>query len=241
MKVIKLSVFVFLSLTIASCSKKYETKKLDSQIDSVSYALGVDIAVKIKANLGKIDTDLFIQGYLNAIDSTGLLLKPQDLTIINKFAQQKRIEEINRQQQKSKAEIEKKFGAVKKRGEEFLDYNKKRKEVITTNSGLQYIILKEGKGEKPTSTSTVKVHYTGKLISGTVFESSRSNKQPSTQRVNGVIKGWSEGLQLMKEGATYRFFIPQELAYGSTYKSELIQPFSALVFDIELVEIVKTK
>jgi len=106
---------------------------------------------------------------------------------------------------------------------------------------LQYQILKEGSGDKPTATSTVKVHYTGNLINGVVFESSRSNKQPSTQRVNGVIKGWSEGLQLMNEGAQYRFFIPQELAYGSTYKSESIQPFTALVFDIELVEIVKTK
>lgn len=241
MKIFKLFVFALLSLSIVSCKNNYNTKKLDSKIDSVSYALGVDLAVKLKANFGKLDSDLFIQGYLNAIDSSGLLLKPQDLTIITAYAQQRRIEEINRQQLESKAAVQKKFGEVKRLGEEFLAYNKNKDGIITTKSGLQYKILKEGKGEKPTKSSTVKVHYTGKLINGTVFESTRSNKNPSEYKVNGVIKGWTEGLQLMKEGAQYRFFIPQELAYGATYKSKLIQPFTALVFDIELVEIVKTK
>ncbi len=241
MKIFKLIGFAFLSFTIISCNNKYASKKLDSKIDSVSYAIGFDMAIKIKANIGKINTNLLIQGYLNAIDSSGLLLKPQDLKIINAYVQQKRIEEINRQQEESKAAIEKKFSEVKKRGEEFLAYNKNQKGIFTTESGLQYEILKEGKGEKPTITSTVKAHYTGKLINGAVFESSRSNNQPSTFNVNGVIQGWIEGLQLMKEGAQYRFFIPQELAYGLTYKSKLIEPFTALVFDIELVEIVKTK
>ena len=241
MKAFKLIVFALLSFTIVSCNNKYQTKKLDSKIDSVSYALGVDIAVKVKANLGKIDSDLFIQGYLNAMDSSGVLLKPQDLKIINEYAQQKRIEKVNKQQQISKASVEKKYAEVKRIGEEFLAYNKNKEGIITTNSGLQYKILKEGEGEKPTPTSTVRVHYTGKLINGVVFESTRSDKEPSTFKVNEVIKGWIEGLQLMNEGAQYRFFIPQELAYGSTYKSSDIQPFTALVFDIELIEIVKTK
>ena len=117
--------------------------------------------------------------------------------------------------------------------------NKKQKGIVATKSGLQYEVLKEGNGAKPNLASTVKVHYTGKLINGTVFESSKKQDHPSLQKVNAVIKGWSEGLQLMKEGAKYRFFIPQELAYGATYKSKLIQPFSALVFEIELIEIVK--
>ena len=241
MKAFKLLVFALLSFTIVSCTNKYEAKKLDSKIDSVSYALGVDIAVKVKASLGKIDTDLFIQGYLNAIDSSGVLLKPKDLKIINEYAQQKRIEKVNKQQQTSKASVEKEFADVKRLGEEFLAYNKNKEGILTTNSGLQYKILKEGKGEKPTLSSTVSVHYTGKLINGAVFESTRSDKEPTTFKVNEVIQGWVEGLQLMKEGAQYRFFIPQELAYGSTYKSSEIQPFTALVFDIELIEIVKTK
>lgn len=240
MKFFKLLTIAFLGLTIVSCNNKYEAKKLDSKLDSVSYALGVDIAVKIKANLGIIDKDLFIQGYLNAIDSSGLLLERKDLNIINDYARQKRIAEINKQQRESKAAVEKKFADVKKRGEEFLAYNKNKEGVITTKSGLQYKILKEGNGDKPTSTATVKVHYTGKLINGTVFESTRS-KQPSDLKLNEMIKGFSEGLQLMKKGAEYRFFIPQELAYGSIYKSSEIQPFTALVFDIELIEIVKTK
>ena len=241
MKIFKIFLIAFICLTIVSCNKKYASKKLESKIDSVSYALGMDMAIKFKESLGKIDTDLFIQGYLNGIDSTDLLLKPKDLIIINYYAQQKRMEAVNKRQQKSSASVEKEFAETKRLGNEFLVYNKKQKGVITTKSGLQYKILKEGKGKKPTATSTVKVHYTGKLINGTVFESSRKNQQPSLQRVNAVIKGWSEGLQLMKEGAKYRFFIPQELAYGATYKSKLILPFTALVFEIELIEIVKTK
>lgn len=239
MKIFKLMGFVFLGFTIISCNSKYASKKLDSKLDSVSYAIGVDMAIKIKANIGKINTDLLIQGYLNAIDSSGLLLKPQDLNIINAYVQQKRIEEVNIKQQESNEFVEKKFAEDKRLGEEFLAYNKNQKGIFTTESGLQYEILKEGKGEKPTITSTVKVHYTGKLINGAVFESSRSNQQPSTFQVNGVIKGWTEGLQLMKEGAQYRFFIPQELAYGSTYKSKLIKPFTTLVFNIELIKIIK--
>ncbi|WKD86379.1 putative FKBP-type peptidyl-prolyl cis-trans isomerase FkpA [Polaribacter huanghezhanensis] len=239
MKIVKTLALLILTIGLVSCNPKYKTKKLDSKLDSVSYALGVDLAIKIKTSFGKIDTDLFVQGYLNATDSSGLLLKKQDLNIINKYIQQKRIEKTNREQQKSKAEVEKKFGSVKKLGEEFLAYNKKKAGIITTKSGLQYKIIKEGKGKKPTAMSTVKVHYTGELINGTVFESSRSNKKPSEFKVYEVIKGWTEGLQLMREGAKYRFFIPQELAYGSMYKSKLIQPFTALIFDLELIEIVK--
>ena len=241
MKAFKILAISFLCLSIVSCKKQYASKKLESKIDSVSYALGMDVAINIKASLGKIDKDLFIQGYINAIDSAGLLLEPKDLNIINAYAQQKRMEAVNKRQQKSSASVEKEFAETKRMGEEFLAYNKKQKGVITTKSGLQYQILEEGNGAKPNATSTVKVHYTGKLINGTVFESSRKQQQPSLQRVNAVIKGWSEGLQLMKQGAKYRFFIPQELAYGSTYKSKLIQPFTALVFEIELIEIVNTK
>lgn len=241
MKVFKLFIIAFISLSIVSCKKQYASEKLESKIDSVSYALGMDMAIKLEVSLGKIDTDLFIQGYLNAIDSTALLLESKDLNIINAYAQQIRMDAVNKRQQESTVDVEKEFAETKRLGVEFLAYNKTQKGVVTTKSGLQYQILKEGKGAKPSPTSSVKVHYTGKLINGAVFESSRSKNQPSLQRVNAVIKGWSEGLQLMKEGAKYRFFIPQELAYGATYKSKLIQPYTALVFEIELMEIVKTK
>jgi FKBP-type peptidyl-prolyl cis-trans isomerase FklB len=213
-------------------------KSLDTKLDSVSYALGMDMAIKIKANFGKLDSDVFIQGYLNGLDSTGLLLKPADLRIINRYYQERKIAEINKQHEKNKKLAEKRFAPNKQRGEEFMAHNKKKEGIISTATGLQYQILKEGKGPKPKATSKVKVHYTGKIINGTVFESSRKSNKPYECNVNGVIAGWTEGLQLMNVGSKFRFFVPQELAYGSMYKSELIQPFSALVFDVELIEIV---
>ena len=239
MKTFKLFILAFVFLSVVACKKQYAEKTLETKIDSVSYALGVDLADKFKISFGKIDTDLFIQGYLNAVDSSGLLLKKADLSIINAYVQQRKIDEINRLQQQSSEKVKKQFAETTRLGVEFLAYNKKQKGIVATKSGLQYEVLKEGNGAKPNLASTVKVHYTGKLINGTVFESSKKQDHPSLQKVNAVIKGWSEGLQLMKEGAKYRFFIPQELAYGATYKSKLIQPFSALVFEIELIEIVK--
>lgn len=239
MKIFKVVTLSILCLAVVSCNTMNSKKSLETKVDSVSYALGMDMAIKIKANFGKLDSDLFFQGYLNALDSTGLLLKREDLRIINRYYQQRKIAEINKQQAKNKELLEKKFAPNKQRGEEFIAHNKNKPGVITTDSGLQYQILKKGNGPKPTSTSRVKVHYTGKIINGTVFESSRKSNKPSEFNVNQVIKGWAEGLQLMSVGAKYRFFIPQELAYGSVYKSELIQPFSALVFEVELMEIVK--
>ncbi|MDF1518127.1 MAG: FKBP-type peptidyl-prolyl cis-trans isomerase, partial [Lutibacter sp.] len=112
--------------------------------------------------------------------------------------------------------------------------------VQVTASGLQYIILKEGKGDKPFETSTVKVHYHGTLIDGTVFDSSVDRKEPATFAVNRVIKGWTEGLQLMNVGSKFKFFIPQELAYGAfPREGGPIKPFAALIFEVELLEIKK--
>ena len=239
MKTFEIIAIALVSLVVFSCNNSVSKKSLETEIDSVSYALGMDMAYKIKANFGKLDTDLFIQGYINGIDSTGLLLNNKDLEIITAYYQQRKIEDINRRNQKSNKALEKKYGPNKIRGEEFIAYNKTKKGVLSTKSGLQYIVLKEGKGDSPKVTSRVRVHYTGKIINGTVFESSRKSNKPSEFNLNQVIKGWTEGLQLMKIGSKFRFFIPQELAYGPTYKSNLIQPFSALVFEIELIEIVK--
>lgn len=239
MKTFKIIAIALVSLTIFSCNKSVSQKNLETKIDSVSYALGMDMANKLKANFGKLDTDLFIQGYVNGVDSTGLLLNTKDLEIITAYYQQRRMDAINKKYQESAKDLEAQYGPNKVRGEEFIAYNKSKKGILSTESGLQYLVLKEGKGDRPKETSRVRVHYTGKIINGTVFESSRKNNKPSEFNLNEVIKGWTEGIQLMQTGAKFRFFIPQELAYGATYKSNLIQPFSALVFDIELLEIVK--
>ena len=130
-----------------------------------------------------------------------------------------------------------------KKGQEFLAENAKREVVITTSSGLQYEVLQvqqegEGEGEKknPSATDVVRCHYEGRLIDGTVFDSSYKRGEPAEFALNQVIPGWTEGLQLMKEGSKYRFYIPQDLAYGSRGVS-IIPPYSALIFDVELIEV----
>jgi len=131
-----------------------------------------------------------------------------------------------------------KYGDTQAEGELFLEENKKKEGVITTESGLQYEVLKQGKGKKPAATDKVRVHYHGTLIDGTVFDSSVDRGEPAEFYLNQVIAGWTEGLQLMPEGSKYKFYIPQELGYGSRAAGQ-IPPFSTLIFEVELLKIVK--
>ena len=126
-------------------------------------------------------------------------------------------------------------------GREFLEENAKNDSVKVTESGLQYMVLKEGKGIKPSATDTVTVHYTGTLISGKVFDSSVERGEPASFPLNRVIPGWTEGLQLMSEGSKYRLFIPSELAYGEKGAGNDILPNSTLIFDVELIKVTKSK
>ncbi|VAW22772.1 FKBP-type peptidyl-prolyl cis-trans isomerase FklB [hydrothermal vent metagenome] len=242
MKVIKLLVVITLVSTILSCNNQGVTKKsLKNDVDTVSYALGMDIAKKLKVNFSEVDKDLFMQGVISGIDSTDILLDPEKVNVIIRSFFQKRQAVVRKKQQEEALEkVEAEFGDAKKEGEKFLEENKTKKGVKVTESGLQYIILKEGKGDKPSATSSVKVHYKGMLVDGTVFDSSLDKGMPSTFAVNRVIKGWTEGLQLMSVGSKYKFFIPQELAYGAfPRKGGKIPPFAPLVFEVELLEIVK--
>ena len=141
---------------------------------------------------------------------------------------------------KAKA-MEAQYGENKAAGEKFLAENKTKEGVVTTESGLQYKIIKAGKGEIPTKESTVEVHYKGTLIDGTEFDSSYSRKEPAKFGVTNVIKGWTEALQLMPVGSKWELYIPQELAYGERQTGEQIKPFSALVFEVELLSIEKKK
>ena len=126
---------------------------------------------------------------------------------------------------------------MKKNGEDYLAENAKKDGVITLPSGLQYQVLKEGNGRKPKATDTVKCHYEGMLVDGTMFDSSIQRGEPAEFPLNGVIAGWTEGLQLMQEGAKYRFFIPYTLGYGERGAGQSIPPFAALIFDVELIEV----
>ena len=139
---------------------------------------------------------------------------------------------------KAKA-LESRYGENKAAGEAFLAENAKKEGVVTTESGLQYKVIKEGKGEVPTATSTVKVNYKGTLIDGTEFDSSYKRNEPTTFRANQVIKGWTEALTMMPVGSKWELYIPQELAYGARETGGHIKPFSTLIFEVELLEIEK--
>ena len=141
---------------------------------------------------------------------------------------------------KAKA-LESRYGENKAAGEAFLAENAKKEGVVTTESGLQYKVIKEGKGEVPTATSTVKVNYKGTLIDGTEFDSSYKRNEPTTFRANQVIKGWTEALTMMPVGSKWELYIPQELAYGARETGGQIKPFSTLIFEVELLEIEKKK
>lgn len=129
--------------------------------------------------------------------------------------------------------------AAREAGEKFLAENRKNENVKETASGLQYVVEKEGSGSQPTAEDEVTVHYTGRLLDGTVFDSSVNRGEPATFPLNRVIPGWTEGVQLMKEGAKYTFFIPSDLAYGPQGIPNAIPPHSTLVFDVELIKVVK--
>ncbi len=242
MKVIK---FLFLSaivISLASCNNQTSTlKSLDSEIDSVSYALGLDMGLKIKMNFDDINQNAYVQGMKNGIDSTNMLLDSKDLnTVINSYFQKKQQEKMKEQQEAAAKKAETDFADAKAAGEKFLEENKTKEGVITTDSGLQYIVMNEGSGEKPVAASKVKVHYHGTLVDGTIFDSSVDRGTPSEFFANQVIKGWTEGLQLMSVGSKYKFFVPQELGYGATPRAGgKIKPFDVLVFEVELLEIVQ--
>jgi len=233
MKIIKSVLTISVVLSMFSCGNQLkEVKSLNTEIDSASYALGLDMAIKVKANFEEADRDLFLQGYKNGIDSTNLLINAKDLNGFLRVFFQKQ------QQQKTAERAEKSFGKNKIAGQEFLASNKSKEGVVETESGLQYIIIKKGEGEKPVTSSKVKVHYHGTNIAGEVFDSSVDKGTPAEFGVTQVIKGWTEGLQLMKAGGKYKFFIPQNLAYGAQQRGAAIKPFSTLIFEVELLEVI---
>lgn len=193
-------------------------------MDKVSYALGLGIGRQL-AQMGA--TTLNIDDFAQAVKDViaGAELKVSDAeaqTLVQNFFEEQ-------QKKQSAAAIE--------QGEKFLAENGKKEGVVTLPSGLQYQVLKEGNGCKPKATDQVKCHYEGTLIDGTMFDSSIKRGEPATFPLNQVIAGWTEGLQLMQEGAKYRFFIPYNLGYGERGAGASIPPYSTLIFDVELIEV----
>jgi len=199
-------------------------------MDKLSYALGIGIGSQL-AGMGakELNIDDFAQAIKDVISGSELKVDNAEAqTLVQNFFQ-----EQEAKQQAAAAEAGK---VAKAAGEAFLAENGKKDGVVTLPSGLQYQVLKEGNGKKPSATDQVVCHYEGTLIDGTVFDSSYQRNQPATFGLNQVIAGWTEGVQLMQEGAKYRFFIPYNLAYGERGAGQ-IPPFATLVFDVELIEV----
>ena len=200
-------------------------------MDKVSYALGLGIGQQL-ANMGGADLNIddFAQAVKDVIAGNELKVSHKDAQCIVQefFAAQE--EKINKERQAAGKQH-------KEAGEKYLAENAKKDGVITLPSGLQYQVLKKGNGKKPTAKDSVKCHYEGFLIDGTVFDSSIQRGEPAVFGLQQVIAGWTEGLQLMEEGAKYRFFIPYRLAYGEGGAGASIPPFAALIFDVELIQV----
>ena len=213
---------------------------LASSQDSISYSIGMAMAQNFKQNgMTDLNTTLLAQGLNDALSGQPTRLSAEKMgQILNAF-QQKQMAVHNVENQKMMAENQKVSAENKKVGTAFLTENKAKAGVVTTTSGLQYSVEKEGTGAKPTATDRVKVHYTGQLLDGKVFDSSVQRGQPAEFGVNEVIKGWTEALQLMPVGSKWKLYIPADLAYGDRGAGADIKPGSTLVFDVELLDIVK--
>ncbi|NLI72149.1 MAG: FKBP-type peptidyl-prolyl cis-trans isomerase [Bacteroidales bacterium] len=177
----------------------------------------------------KVKYSLVRQGLINAIKGEKTNMTPEQA--------QEYVQKV--MTERHEVRMMEKYGANKEAGDKFLAENAKKEGITTTESGLQYEVIKQGAGAKPTAEDQVKVHYEGKLLNDSVFDSSIERGEPTEFFVNQVIPGWTEGLQLMPVGSKYRFYIPQDLAYGANEHNPQIPPFSTLIFDVELLEIIK--
>ena len=217
LSVLVATVIVAMGASFTSCGDSHKSASLKTSIDSASYAIGISTGAGYN----------LIAGFIQAIkgDSSAMKMNPQQA---QQYLQTYFVEAQAREAKKTKEE-----------GDKFLAENKTKEGVITTESGLQYKVEKEGTGAKPTATDKVKVHYTGTLLDGTKFDSSVDRGEPAEFGVGQVIKGWTEGLQIMPVGSKYIFWIPAELAYGERGAGQDIKPNSVLKFEVELLDIVK--
>ena len=212
--------------TVASNTAKKTTTPVifKNNLDSASYSFGTAMAGSLKSNgLTSLNYQLVLKGLQDAFGGKPLLISNElsQTTINNAF----------------KSASQKKFAPVLAEGKAFLENNKKQAGVQVTASGLQYQVLTKGTGIAPKATDTVTVHYKGTLLNGTEFDSSYKRNEPLSLPLNGVIAGWTEGVQLMQTGAKYKFFIPYNLAYGERGAGQDIPPYSTLIFEIELLKV----
>lgn len=229
MKKTLLALSLAAATTFVSASEP--VKSLDNRDQKVGYSFGLMLGKRLSGDLPELNLDTFVQGLKDAYQGKPQLLSDEEVgTLLSEYQRE--------QQQAQMAKMQEQAKANKKKGDDFLAKNKAKEGVVTLESGLQYKVLKTGKGTQPGPNDSVKVHYTGSLISGEVFDSSVERGQPVTFPVNGVISGWTEALQLMPAGSKWQLFIPADLAYGAN-GNRSIGPNETLLFDVELLEVMK--
>ncbi len=223
--------FSLAPLTAQKKKEKDLPPTMQNQTDSISYALGMDVGMNLKTTGLEVNADQIYLGLKAALAAAGegdtLIDEATRAALLQTFQQM--ITEKKQREQEQKAALALEEGRL------FLEENGKREGVVTTASGLQYEILREGDGPQPGPTSTVNVHYEGKLLDDSIFDSSYKRGQPLDLQLNRVIAGWTEGIQLMKTGAKHRLFIPAELGYGARGAGGQIGPNEVLIFDVELL------
>lgn len=199
-------------------------------MDKTSYALGMSIGRQL-SQMGAegLSVDDFALGLGDVLAGRQQLSDGEAQAAVSAF--------FAEQEQRQRSEAAQKGKKAKAEGERYLADNAAKEGVKVLPSGLQYLVLSEGKGRKPKATDRVRCHYEGMLIDGTMFDSSLQRGEPATFPLNGVIAGWTEGLQLMSEGSKYRFFIPYQLGYGASGAGSAIPPYAALIFDVELIKV----
>ena len=212
---------------------------LESDLSKESYAVGANVGRSIAEPGIEIDLDAFLAGFKAAYAQEELAMTPEEIQTAMMSLQQKAMAAAEQKQAVVSKEMEAAGASAKTEGDAFLAENAKKEGIKITESGLQYKVLTDGDGPLPAATDTVKVHYTGTFINGEKFDSSVDRGEPATFGVDQVIPGWTEALQLMKVGSKWQLTIPSDLAYGPQGRGPSMPPNSVLLFDVELIEIVK--
>jgi FKBP-type peptidyl-prolyl cis-trans isomerase FklB len=237
MKINRLIVVVtVIALFIGSCGKgSLKKAKLSSREDTLSYAFGVVNYNALMSDSLMLDPVLVAKAMLDGKEGKPLLSDESARQFIMRFINERESSKAAKQAEMNKEVYKDKIAE----NEAFLEKNKQRAGVIVTPSGLQYEVIKMGTGPKPTAQNTVKVHYIGTLIDGTEFDSSVKRNEPAQFPVSGVIPGWTEALQLMPVGSKFKLYVPSAIAYGASGAGDVIKPFSTLIFEVELLEILR--
>jgi FKBP-type peptidyl-prolyl cis-trans isomerase len=224
-----------IALLVSSCGmNSVKSAKLKTVNDTLSYAIALNISNQLAVDSISLNPAIVAKALIDSKNGEALMTEAEINAFMQTYVAKKQQEQEAKQAEANKSL----YKDYITENEKFLADNKQRAGVNVTSSGLQYEVVKMGTGEKPTAENTVKVHYTGSLIDGTVFDSS-VGKDPVEFPLSSVIPGWTEAVQLMPVGSKFKFWLPSELAYGANGAGEAIKPFSTLLFDVELLEIVK--